>query len=316
MDKKVFLIADINMDLTLQGLKRFPIVDADLGKEFDLENVALSIGGSGFNLAKVLNSFGAKINFYGKIGDDFFGNYIKNYLKGLNIGNSLSMEKSSKTGVTTIITYNSDRILLTYIGANEKLSSEDIDLEIVRKFDHLHISSYYLFKNFQPDIISILKYLKSDSAITISLDTGYDPKEDWQREDIFSMLKYIDIFFPNKIEALNITKKEDILGAVGALSGYCPILAIKLGPEGAIGKKSGERIVSVPAFDIEVKDTTCCGDSFNAGFLYSFLKGKSLKQSLFFGNACGAIQATKSGSYSIDGIKEVNEFINRIRNFK
>jgi len=61
-------------------------------------------------------------------------------------------------------------------------------------------------------------------------------------------------------------------------------------------------------------DTTGSGDSFNAGFIFGFLKGFSLLECLEFGNACGAISTTKiGGAISCPSLEEVKEFMNSRR---
>lgn len=42
-------------------------------------------------------------------------------------------------------------------------------------------------------------------------------------------------------------------------------------------------------------DTTGAGDSFNAGFVYGFLRGLPMEDCLKCGNGCGALSVTKLG---------------------
>lgn len=71
-----------------------------------------------------------------------------------------------------------------------------------------------------------------------------------------------------------------------------------------------KKILNIPSYNVKVADATCCGDCFDAGFLYGYLKEYSFEESLRFGNACGGLQATKLGSYKFKNIREVEEFIN------
>ncbi len=311
---KVHLVGDINIDFTLIGILKVPDLNKDLGMETRVGDISYTVGGSGFNFIKAISGFGLEVDFYAKVGKDFYGNYIRDYLKRENIGNSLIVDYKVKTGICTVIPIKDDRILLTFNGGNEKINISDIDLEELEYSTHVHLSSYYLLKGLQPKILSILKFLKS-SGITTSFDTGFDPDENWQGDKIFSILKYIDVFIPNEVEALNITNKRSVDDALNLLSNYCPTVIIKMGPEGLVGKERDnlkeKNVICMPPYDIDVVDTTCCGDCFDAGFVYSYLKGFSFKKSLLFANACGALQATKIGSYRFKGIKEIEDFMDK-----
>ena len=104
----------------------------------------------------------------------------------------------------------------------------------------------------------------------------------------------------------------NIDNALDVLSIHCPIVVIKLGQKGLIGKinSTEKKILRISSYNINVLDTICCGDCFDAGFLYSYLNGFSFEESLRFGNACGGLQATKLGSYKFKNIKEIKEFVN------
>ena len=46
---------------------------------------------------------------------------------------------------------------------------------------------------------------------------------------------------------------------------------------------------------MEAVDTTGAGDSFNAGFVYGFLRGNPWKNAVKCGNGCGALSVTALG---------------------
>jgi sugar/nucleoside kinase (ribokinase family) len=64
---------------------------------------------------------------------------------------------------------------------------------------------------------------------------------------------------------------------------------------------------AVPAFDVEVVDTTGCGDAFSAGFLAGILTGRSPSDAAVLGNAAAAqvVQgvATDHGSYDLASVE-------------
>ena len=61
---------------------------------------------------------------------------------------------------------------------------------------------------------------------------------------------------------------------------------------------------SVEGIDVAVRDTTGAGDSFDAGFLASWLDGQSIEQALAFANACGAISTTTTGGTTGQATRE------------
>jgi sugar/nucleoside kinase (ribokinase family) len=306
---KIFVIGDINIDLALEKIDKSFCFEENLGREIKLENTSFGIGGQGFNFVKIGNAIGLKVNFIGKVGDDYFGKYIKGYLKENKIENYLIIDKNVKTGITVLFPIEKERIYFSYYDACKSLSLDEIPLEKLMGYQHMHLSTYYLLEGMQNKFIDILKHLKSKSKITVSFDTGIDPYNDWQRDNIYSILEHVDVFMPNKAEALNITDSQSIKEALKILSKYCPLVIVKLGEEGAVGIKNDSDVVYVPPFEIDFKDNSCCGDSFNAGFIYYYLNNKSLEDSLKFANACGAYQATKLGNYSFKNIEDINNFV-------
>jgi sugar/nucleoside kinase (ribokinase family) len=310
MSKQVILIGDINIDLSLKGIKN--ISEIKLGAELGINEYTFDIGGSGFNFIKAMNSFGVKTDFYGKIGNDFFGHNIQEYLCKNKITNSLIIKDEIKTGITTMIPIKKNRFFFTYSGGNECLNINDLDFGKISQFDHVHLSSYYLLKGLQQDYITILKKIRENKNITISFDNGFDPLRNWQSEKIFEILKYVDIFLPNEVEALNITKTKNIEKALDILSAQCEIVIIKLGPSGLIARdnrNNGSETMGLLPYDVKVADTSCCGDCFDAGFIYGFLNNYGFQNSLDLANGCGSLQASKLGSYKFEDLREITDFM-------
>lgn len=315
MDKKVLLIGDINIDINLKGIN--DLSDIKLGTEFKMKDYVMDVGGSGFNTIMSLKNFGLNVDLFGKIGGDFFGEKIKKYLKENDINNSIITKKDLKTGLAVVLPVNNNRVILTYNGSNEFLKINDLNFKKIENSSHVHLSAYYLLKGLNADYIELLKKIKSYPHITTSFDTGYDPQEDWQREKIFKILKYIDIFLPNEIEILNITNSENIEEALKIISKFCKTVIVKLGNKGlaAISKKyTDNKIIYLKTYDVKVVDTTNCGDCFNAGFIYGFLDDYSFKDSLDLANACGSLQAAKLGNYKFKSLNEINNFMLNYKN--
>ena len=57
----------------------------------------------------------------------------------------------------------------------------------------------------------------------------------------------------------------------------------------------------------ELVDTVGCGDSFSAGFIKSLLEGHNLQQCCSFGNAMGALNASKRGAMTPFTQEEIQE---------
>jgi sugar/nucleoside kinase (ribokinase family) len=78
-----------------------------------------------------------------------------------------------------------------------------------------------------------------------------------------------------------------------------PIVVVKRGADGALASRAGHPLVHVPAMPVDPIDTTGAGDSFDAGFLRSWLDGAGIADSLEFAAACGALSTLSVGG--VDG---------------
>ncbi|KEZ86907.1 carbohydrate kinase family protein [Lacrimispora celerecrescens] len=227
------------------------------------------------------------------MGDDFYGTFIRKIFRENNIDDSLlRTSKTQKTGISLSFTNEKDRSFLTFRGTNERINIDTVDVEKVNDASHIHVTGYAGSAN-HDSYLRFLRRIKEETQATVSFDLGWDSTGEWKRE-IYQLFPYIDVLFMNETEARHYGRKDDAREAALDFAAYCRLAVIKMGKQGSIAVK-GKDIYEAAAYTVETIDTTGAGDSFNAGFLYGFLKGKSPEDSLRCGNGCGALSVTALG---------------------
>jgi sugar/nucleoside kinase (ribokinase family) len=179
-----------------------------------------------------------------------------------------------------------------YAGTIFDLTFEDLDLGYLGDSRHFHLSSFYLHRGLRNRIAELLQKIQA-AGLTISLDTNDDPDDLWQG-GLIDALHYVDVFLPNAREARKIAGTEDAQAALAFLAKRVPLVVIKTGSEGALAQRGQEQFKS-PAFRVNVVDSIGAGDSFDAGFLFQYLRGADLPTCLAAGNLAGAFSTTRPG---------------------
>jgi len=287
--KRILAIGDLNVDIIVSGMKEFP----RMGREIRCEDVRTVLGGSASIFACRLGQLGAQVDILGVVGDDQYGRIVLETLRANGVGvDHVIIRGDIRTGVTISLTYPEDKALITFMGSIGALRPSDIRSEVLREYDHVHISSIY----FQPKILDYIPEIFREAemmGLTTSLDTQDDPSGRY--EHIWEILEHTDIFLPNEREAMEIAEASSLIEAIEKIGSKVEVLAVKLGSKGAVGME-GDRIVRVEPIRISPKDTTGAGDSFDAGFIYYYLCRKmSLEDSLRFANAMGALSCLYIG---------------------
>lgn len=288
--KDVLVIGELNVDILLNKIKGFPVI----GQEILADEMTLTLGSSSAIFAANLASLGIDTSFCGIVGKDFFGKFILSELNQKQVNTSLVAESIQyKTGLTVILNYQQDRANVTHCGAMEYFYLSDIPTDQFSQFKHLHLSSYFLQKGMQKDIVQLFKIAK-DKDLSTSLDIQWDPDNKWDFP-YKECLPYIDFFLPNEAEILALTKTNDMIYAFNILNDFANTIVVKRGVNGSVAYSKGDYTHALPYLHSHFVDAIGAGDSFNAGFIRSYLKGKSLHESLLFGNLAGSINTIASG---------------------
>jgi sugar/nucleoside kinase (ribokinase family) len=285
----VTIAGELNLDLILYGTPD----EIPPERELLVSDLNVTLGSSSAIVAHNLASLGSRVGFVSCIGDDQFGELALARLAAAGADVSkVAILPGRKTGLTVIMQRDSWRNMLTYAGTIFDLQMKNLDLEYLSSAKHFHLSSYYLQRGLKADVPELFKKLKS-AGLTISFDCNDDPDDGWDG-GIREALKYVDVLLPNAREAMRLTGTADSQAAAEQLSRVVPLVAIKLGAEGAIARRGNEQWSS-PALKVEAVDPVGAGDSFDAGFLHEYLRGSDVKSCLAAGNRAGALSVTRVG---------------------
>lgn len=305
MEKKfdVIVVGELNIDLILNQIEGFP----KIGKEILADQMTLTLGSSSAICASNLSSLGLKVAFIGKLGNDNFGQFILNDLKSKGVDTSLIIvEDNLKTGATIALSYDEDRAMVTHQGAMSHMRIDDIDQVELKLAKHLHFSSYFFQPKFKNSLDTLFKMAK-DVGLTTSLDVQWDPSEEWDL-DLQKVLPFVDLFIPNEIEIQKLTKQSNLDLAIQSIQDISNYTIVKCGNRGSVLCYEDKKIEKEPFLNNNVIDTIGAGDSFNAGYITKFIKGRSPEECQEFGNLMGAISTTKSGGTgAFENIEKVME---------
>ena len=285
----ILVMGELNVDLVLTG---------DVVPEFGqveklVDDLAVCAGASSAIFAASAAKMGLSVLYISVVGDDLFGHFMVQSLKDAGVDTSMvRIDPGIRTGATVILSRGQDRAMLTYLGSIAAITEDDIPPASYALARHLHVASPFLITGLRPAMPRMMRRAKRE-GLTVSLDTNWDPTERWQLGGFF---ENVDVFLPNENELLAITGQTDEEKAINEMAGRVPVLAVKKGSRGALAAQGACR-VEIPAYCVEVKDTTGAGDSFDGGFLAGWLRGEPLRRCLSLGAACGALAVRQVGGF-------------------
>jgi len=284
----ILVAGEINPDLILTG----DVTPAFNQVEKLVDSATLTIGSSSAIFACGAARLGLKIAFIGVCGDDVFGRFMLDEMqkRGIDVSNII-VRSDGQTGLSMILNVQSDRAILTHAGLIAELQASNITDSLLAQARHLHVASYFLQTKLQSDLPILFKRARS-LGLTTSLDTNYDPSEQWRGFD--DLLAVTNVFLPNEAEAKSLTGAENANEAADRLKVKVEAAAIKLGKDGALGISESQKI-RVGGIPVKAVDTVGAGDSFDAGFIYGYLQGWEMEKSLRLACMCGALSTQRAG---------------------
>ena len=308
-DFDIIALGELNVDLILNQIEGEP----EVGKEKFAKQMTLTLGSSTAIFAANAAAIGAKVAFCGMIGDDSFGDLVETSLQKKGVDTRFLIRQNKyATGATICMSYDEDRANLTYQGAMDYMSLDDIDPEVFKQAKHIHISSIFMQSGVKRDLKKILELCKQN-GVTTSLDSQWDPTEQWDI-NLEEILPLVTVFMPNETELKFLTRSENLDEALEKIRPWVNAAVIKCGSKGSILMRKGQPDRKQAALlNKNVVDCIGAGDSFNSGFITRLAAGDDLVRCQEYGNMTGAVNTTAAGGTTAFTSREDVEKIGRER---
>ena len=239
-------------------------------------------GGSVANSIVGLSQLGNKVGFIGKVSDDQLGNKYEEGLKKENVDFFyLKKKEVTPTGTCLIlITPDSERTMITFLGTAGKISEQDIDTNAVKKSEILFLEGY-LWDEGEPKK-AFEKAINNSNKVAMSLSDLFCVER--HKPHFLELVKSkLDIIFANEQEIISLIDAVNFEDVINFAKEINKLIVITRGEKGALAVNKGEVQECSAKYNLKIKDLTGAGDLFAGGFLHGLINKKSTKESLDIG---------------------------------
>jgi 5-dehydro-2-deoxygluconokinase len=267
----------------------------------EVRSFAKFLGGSPSNVAVAAARYGRRSAVITRTGDDPFGAYIHDALRGFGVDDRfVAPVPSLPTPVTFCEIFPPDDFPLYFYrypkAPDLEIYESELDLAAIRAADIFWITGTGLSQ--EPSRTATLAALRARgrSGITV-FDLDYRPMFWSSREDARSWyqqaLAYVTVAVGNLDECDTAVGVREPRKASAALHDAGVELAvIKQGPAGVLATRAGEE-VQVPPVPVEVVNGLGAGDAFGGALCHGLLSGWDLEGMMRFCNGAGALVAAR-----------------------
>jgi sugar/nucleoside kinase (ribokinase family) len=276
-----------------------PVDRVEWGTSMWMESLDQSLGGNGSNTAFAIGKLGARVKLLGWAGRDELGDRCLSVLQSGGVDVS-RIERSDLPTAATVVLVNSsgERALLHRPGCSRKAFSMPLQFDSANGdgFGRYHLANVFALPLMRKTAAESLANARL-AGLATSVDTGWDALGEWLTV-LKSCLPHTDLLFVNETEARMLTGTDDLDDSARIFrAGGAGDVVIKLGAKGCVVFHGSERL-SVPAFGVDVVDTTGAGDCFVGGFLAGLTRGLDIRECAELACAAGALSIQRLGAVS------------------
>ena len=258
--KDLVTIGEILIDLTYSGRdKGVPVYTANPG-------------GAPANVAVAAARLGADAAFIGKVGRDYYGDFLRATLteNGVDISGMLVDNDAPTTLAVVSVSETGERSFSFYRRncADTLLSSEEISTELLGNSRFLHFGSVSLTDDPARTATLFAAQKAKELGAVVTYRANLWNSEEEAVERMKSVLGFVDILKISDEELPLLTGTDDPVEGTRQLSDTYGIslILLTLGPDGAFYRR-GEETGKAEGFKVKVADTNGAGDTFFGSFL-------------------------------------------------
>lgn len=262
-----------------------------------IEEIRLTVAGTAGGTVVDTAKLGLKSLAVGAVGDDEKADWVLLTLEKHGIDTSAMQRLKGVPTSATILNVrpNGDRPALHVRGASDHFDVPASAYDQVFDAPIIHLGGTGLLKRLDGPASAILLKEAKKRGRTVTFDLIAAAPE--TLAIVEPLLPHIDYFMPWIEEARDMSGQsspDDCAKFYLDRGAMCCVFT--LGGEGAFyAHKDGTRLKS-PAYEVEVVDTTGCGDAFDAGFIAALHHKMDVETSLRFAQASAGLVATGLGS--------------------
>ncbi len=256
-------------------------------------------GGPAANASVTVARMGLRSAFAGYLGSDIFGRMHLEELKAAGVDTGLVVRGEYPTPLSSVLVNPSgERSLVNYRDADSVLPAESLDFSAIDP-------DVILFDGHEPELsLSLMRDAHARGIKTV-LDAG-----SWNKgtSRLFDKVGYLVCSERFAHESTGASSPDR---AMESLASYSRCVVITLGNNGLIWKDAGGK-GRIPAFPVDVKDSTGAGDVFHGAFAGCLAMGKEWLETLTYSSAAAALCCTRLGARTgIPGGADVERFLKK-----
>jgi sugar/nucleoside kinase (ribokinase family) len=277
--------------LTTVDIVAHPVEQMPGGDSLALvDNIDLAPAGTAAAVALIGSTLGVKCRLVSAVGDDNAGKFIRASLSEYGVDVSLlrTLQGRRTSSTLLLVTKNDVRPKLHMLGASMEAEITDAATAAARAAKFVHWAGIGAPKLDGGAGAALLAFAKAAGA-TVTCDL-ISPRPT-ALDELKLLLPHVDYFLPSVDEAYGMSgcTEPDSAAAFFLKLGARAVI-IKMGARGSyLALPNGQR--ELPAHNVNVVDTTSCGDSFCAGFIAALDRGWPPLEAAKFATATAALVA-------------------------
>jgi 5-dehydro-2-deoxygluconokinase len=286
----------------------------------DVTSLRKSIGGTSTNVAVAASRLGHRAAAVTRVGDDEFGAYVRHALEhtfgvdtrfvGTDPGlkTPLAFAELNPPEDPTIIFYREPR------APDQSISVDDVDLDVVRDVPVFWVpASRFAWEPSRSTVTTLLHERARRAHTVLDLDwrAMFWDSPEAASEQISPMLDHVTIAIGNRDECeIAVGTRDPDLAADRLLERGLEAAIVKLGGDGVmVALPDGTRQKIAP-FPVDVVCGLGAGDAFGGAFCHGLLSGWDLVRTVRYGNAAGAIVASRlTCADAMPTVAEIDDFL-------